>query len=51
MDNYDLYEDCPCGCGDCSTCDLDCGENGQKCPDGQCLGEKSKTDNSDKVST
>ena len=35
MDNYN----CPCGCGNCSTCSPFCGENGQKCPDGQCLGK------------
>lgn len=44
MDNLDQY-DCTCGCGDCSTCDPKCGENGQKCPDGpndKCLGERDK---------
>lgn len=35
--------DCSCGCGDCSTCDLTCGENGQKCPEGKCLGEEYKS--------
>lgn len=35
-------EDCPCGCGDCSTCSYDCGDNGIRCPSGptdKCLGE------------
>lgn len=37
----DMY-DCPCGCGDCTTCAPDCGDDGLKCPDGQCQGELRK---------
>lgn len=36
-------QNCPCGCGDCSTCDPSCGRDGQRCPeDGKCLGELTK---------
>lgn len=43
--NWDQY-DCSCGCGNCSTCDPICGEDGLRCPEGKCLDESKKTDKS-----